>query len=182
MKRLVLFLAVALLVIQSLAWAQNQGEPDPCATSPTFQAYGELTCNYSVGCATVSATISSTEIKVTEVTCIGDACPSNTLMINPDDTSPGLNIGSSEYSLATTEGHLDQVTAVGSNAMTMLGTASVCGPAGAFSSDTGFLQNQNITLESNFSGSGNCAGVGGSAVYNASQTFKAAPKGSGNGE
>ena len=65
----------------------------------------------------------------------------------------GLNIRVKETSNTTTNGTLHQLTAIGSNAMTMLGTASVCGNPGSFAAGTGFNEFQNIALNSGFAGS-----------------------------
>lgn len=172
MKRVVFLLAVVLLTLPGLAVAQSDA-------GAAFQAYGEATASYSVGCSVVDAQIYSIDVKSTSVDCgascvnIATICPS----LN-DITQCGLNITANDFSVSTTYGTLKQVSAVGSTSATMLGTASICGDPSLFSSDTGFTQVNVATSTATFDGSkigGPCAAVYGSGSATTTQTFVVKP-------
>jgi hypothetical protein len=169
MKKVVLLLMVGLLALPGLALANDENNTVTGTTVGEFQAIGELTGSYQVGAMSVKqvGTLKTSDL----------ATHSYTSRVVPTQNADEclFEIKQTTRSQSDFYGDLTvkQVAAVGANDMFMKGGAAFCGDVGSLA-DTGFYQNQHVSLTSKFSGCDfGYQGITGSATYGASQTFQA---------
>jgi hypothetical protein len=190
MRKFVLLVVVALVALPGLALASGSyGGGYDCGdnnnqvttTSGAFQSYGEMTASYSAGASEVKADIFQIDTKKTTIDCAanvdtGCATMDYRTACNQAAAQCGLNINVKECNVSITDGTLHQVSAIGSNSMSMLGTASFCGEPKAICAS--FTESQQFNGNVSFAGSGTSfPGVTSGGTYVGFQTFTAsAPK------